>query len=509
MITVHAREALLIKQSKIPIAVRDEIIDKYRFRFYETKACEQCEFYEERMAQKDQHLEVCDQCAAFKGGADLAAPVIIGKTRYIKTPIGDALGLKKLLDKRGIAFKFKKHFPTTMMKRQIKFTGTLKDYQPAAVTAMVKKKRGILKAPPRSGKTVMAAAAICKIGRKTIIMASQREWLLGFKETFIGSPTQKALTNCRESQIGFARTYEDFLKYDICLVTVQTFYSAGGERLLRKIRDLCPVIVVDEVHTSAAPKYAKVLASLNCEYKLGLSGTPDRKDGRMKLTDTLMGPWVADIKVERLRPHVRLVRTGFVANYKGQVPWVRMVSALEKDPHRLKLIAQWAIRDAKNGHMVLIPFAQVTPIKALVMAINKLAGKELAFPFYGGLKKRDRDLYIENARKYKAKILVGNIKLLSTGTNIPRASALYETTLSSNAPNAEQRFSRILTPYDGKPQPIIRFFLDNTNVRRRCMSFEFYKVLKPSFKPVISETDSEVMKSYLANKDKSMARMEL
>ena len=123
-ITIHAREALLIRQNKIPLAVRDEIIEKYKFRFYEESACQNCEFLEDR------HCGTCDQCAAFKGGADLAAPVIIGKTRYIKTPIGDALGLKKLLDKRGIAFKFKKHFPTTMMKRQIKFTGTLKDYQP-------------------------------------------------------------------------------------------------------------------------------------------------------------------------------------------------------------------------------------------------------------------------------------------------------------------------------------------------------------------------------------------
>ncbi|WP_440705518.1 hypothetical protein, partial [Klebsiella pneumoniae] len=78
----------------------------------------------------------------------------------------------------------------------------LKDYQPAAVDAILKKKRGVLKAPPRSGKTVMGAAAVCRLGKKTIIMASQREWILGFQETFIGSDTQAALTNCRKTQIG-------------------------------------------------------------------------------------------------------------------------------------------------------------------------------------------------------------------------------------------------------------------------------------------------------------------
>lgn len=503
MITVHAREALLIKRASLPIAVQEKLIEKYKFRFYEDKACETCEFLPER------HCDICDNCAAFKGGADLAQPVKLGATEYIKTPIGDAAGLKKVLDTAEIEFKFKKHFPDTKFSRPIKFTGTLKAHQPPAVKAIIKKKRGVLRSPPRSGKTVMGAAAICQIGGKTIIMASQREWLLGFQETFIGSKTQKALTDCRKDKIGIAKTYEDFVKYDICLVTTQTFWSAKGKKLLRKVRDMFCCLFVDEVHTGAAPEYARVIAALNCEYKIGLSGTPSRKDGRYVLMRNLMGPLVADIHVERLRPHLRLVRTGFAANYKGQVPWVRMVSALEKDPRRLKLIAEWAIRDARNGHMVLIPFAQVTPIKALVMAINKIAGEELAFPFFGGLKKKDRDLNIENARKYKVKILVGNIKLLSTGTNIPRASALYEVTMSSNLENAEQRVSRILTPYDDKPTPILRVFLDDTNVRRRCLSHEFFQCIKPKFKPVISEKDDLILKGYLANKDKNLARMEL
>lgn len=365
-----------------------------------------------------------------------------------------------------------------------------------------------------SHNTVQFAAAITKIGKKTIILASQREWLKGFQETFIGSETQIALTNCKPSQIGFARKYEDFLKYDICLVTVQTFYSKAGQKLLEKIRDMFPVLGVDEIDTGAAPKYATVIASLNCQWKIGLTGTPSRKDGRFSIMRGLIGPNIYEATVERLRPHIRLVRTAYKPNYKGQVHWTRMVSAMEKNPQRLKLIAQWAVKDVNDGHMVLIPLSQVTPVKALVMAINKIAGKKIAYPFWGGLAgKKDskgrllRDVYINAARNYKIKVLVGTNQLIKRGTNIPRASAIYETYLSSNKENAEQRISRILTPWDDKPPPILRMFMDDFQVRKRCFAMEWYQVIKPVFKPVLSEQDRITFEQYL--KSKTMDKVKL
>lgn len=497
LVTAHAKDSFYIQSKKLPEALRERMIKDNTLLFFEEKACTPCEFLPERRASASGLSDQCEQCAAFKGGAALASQVKMGKNKYMKLPIGDSIYLKKVMDSAGIDFRVKEKFPVSPFKRPMKFTGIFKgQYQKDAANAIIKMKRGVIKAPPRSGKTVIASAAITKIGQKTIIMASQREWLLGFMETFIGSRTQVALTNCRPTQIGIAKKFEDFLKYDICLVTVQTFYSEAGQNLLRRIRNMFPVVVVDEIHTGAAPKYAQVLSQLNCKWKIGLSGTPSRKDGRFSIMRKLIGPNIYEAKVERLRPQVRLVRTQYTQNSKGRALWVRLVSALEKDPKRLKLIAQWAIKDAADSHMVLIPFAQVTPIKALVKAINIMAGKTIAYPFFGGLKKDDRDKYLQAARRYKIKILVGNIKLLSTGTNIPRASAIYEVTPSSNLENVEQRISRVLTPYEDKPTPIVRLFLDNMNIRKRCMSHEWFRCVLPKFRPIISDRDSIILKEW-------------
>ena len=507
VVTFHAKEAFYVRRKDIPHQVYKKIVQDYSFHFFSERACNDCELKEHRLKSETKLTPTCEECAAYLGGAVMAYDEKVKGVTYLKTPIGNHVPLKKHLAKAGIKYTVKRHHRDNPMKRKIRFTGTYRDkYQEEVVETIIEKKRGIIKSPPRSGKTVMGSAAVCKIGQKTLILASQREWLLGFQETFIGSKTQPALTNCRPSQIGICKTLADFESKDVCLATVQTFYNENGKRLLNKIKSKFGVVMIDEIQTGNAAEYAKVIAVLNAKVMIGLSGTPERKDQRDIIAEQLVGPILYEAKVEQLKGEVRLVRTEYSANTKGQQIWARMVGNLEKNPQRLKLIAKWAIKDAEAGHMILIPFTQVTPIKALVKAINMMAGKQIARPFYGGLKKPDRDKYIQAARNYKIKILVGNMRLLSTGTNIPRASCLYEVTLSSNIPQATQRFARILTPYEDKPRPLYRLFLDETSVRKRCMQNEFWKCLMPRFKPVIKDQDMTILKDYLSGKEEKIHR---
>ena len=392
--------------------------------------------------------------------------------------------------------------------RPIKFTGTLKPEQVEAVKVLKVRKRGVLRAPPRSGKTVMATALACEVQKKTLFIASQRDWLMGFQETFIGSKTQKPLTDLNPKRIKLCKTLEDFESHDICMATVQTFYSEAGEKLLRKLRDMFTVIVADEVHTSAADKYVRIMSKLNAKYMIGLSGTPDRKDGKYVLVENVVGPVIHEVKFAGVRPQIRLTRTKYTKTYKGQAQWAKVVSSLENDKKRLQLIAEQAIKDVKNGHLVMIPFAQVKPIATLVKLINELADEQIAFPFTGNLKKDVRDKTIQDAREYKIKVLVGTLKIMSTGINIPRASCLYEVTLSSNLPNATQRMRRVLTPMEDKPTPAIRYFLDAMSVRKNCMRAEYFGVLLPDIKPILTDEDRKLMQAYFSERESS-GRFEL
>jgi superfamily II DNA or RNA helicase len=267
------------------------------------------------------------------------------------------------------------------------------------------------------------------------------------------------------------------------------------------------VVIVDEAHFSAAPKFLGVIGKLNSRWFRMLTATPDRKDGKWKLIPEVIGPVDHEVKVDRLKPIVRLTVTKYKKVVKGRNSrWTTIVSNLENDKKRLELIAARAVKDVSNGHMILIPFSQIKPINKLVQLINERAGRNIAHAFTGSQAKI-RDELVQKAREYKIKVLVGQLKILSTGINIPRASMLYEVMLSSNMVNAEQRMMRILTAHEGKPSPAIRFFLDDFSIRRNCMRNEVFNVLYPKLKPIISEKTKELFDAYL--KGKTNVRAEL
>lgn len=493
---VYVRDGVYIPIKNVTSEQKDEVKRRFEKDFYKKElACEKCDYFSERPC------DICDSCANFGGTLKLHRKVEIKGKKFLRLPFGDMKGVQKIFGDVIPIYKLDE----VPMKRQIKFTAELRDYQEAASKAMRKSHGGVLKSPPRTGKTVMSAHVVCKLGLKTLILASQRDWLENFYETFVGSDTQVAMTNAKTKRVGFAKTVDDFKKYDVALATYQTFLSESGKKKLEKIKRMFSVLVVDEVQTVPANEFSVVVNQLQCLYKFGLSGTPQRKDGREWTAYKLMGPVVYETQVDKLVPEVQIKKT----ELRGVMPktWVYMVKKIECDPARLKLIAEEAIKDVKLGHGVMIPMAGITPIKALTDAINQMVGKRnYAAAFYGAIPKQKRKDIIERARNYKTKVVVGNTRLLSTGINIPRLSMLYEVTPSSNQPKAEQRFSRVLTPMEGKPQPVIKYFLDDIDVRRSCIRSEFFGTLYPQFRPKMNPDVKDKFYNYMQGHAKNKQR---
>src|ERR1700737_3777036 len=175
---VIEREAFFIKKSDLKEQDVKKLVNKNTFIFTEEKACSTCEWNDDRLASETKMSSQCGTCAAFLGGVSLAKEVKVGKNTYLSLPAGDRKGMETILAGNDIVYKSKRE--EIPFKRPIKFIGTLKDFQEEAVQAIIKKKYGVVKAPPRSGKTVLSTAAVCRIGMKTIILAAQREWLGGF-----------------------------------------------------------------------------------------------------------------------------------------------------------------------------------------------------------------------------------------------------------------------------------------------------------------------------------------
>lgn len=502
-IRVYRDAGYLINVKSLSQENIDDATQMFTYSFYDEGGCNRCELLEQR------HCETCDNCPSFMGKRQLAKVVEREGHQLLSLPYGATAKVRaflKSLDREYVAID--RHPEPTPFSRPIHLLPTikLKDFQQEALEVILKKRKGLIEAPPRSGKTVIGAAAICAIGSKTLIIASQREWLNQFRETFIGSETAMRFTNAQTRQIAFCKTYEEFEDTDICLATPQQFMNERGKALLQRIKALFTVIVLDEAHLAPALETSRVLAVFNATYRIGLTATPARKQQDLiNIIFDLFGPVIYKAEVERLVPRVEVLETGLEFNLGKSGDFTRFVNKMEYSKKRIEMIAKRVCKAVEEGHMVLVPVLRVRAVTLLVKAINEYAEVYLAKPFHGQLHKKVRDATVNDARTYKTKVLVGNVRLLSTGLNIPRASCLLESALSSNIPNAEQRTARILTPYEDKPDPLIIYVLDNSDVMRSTRRKEWWNCVQPKFKPRMSKATRDHLMNWFANKatDKS------
>lgn len=508
IIPIYKSEAFLIPVKYLSGDDIQKAKDQFTYRFYQENKCKKCENLQDR------HSDICDACDAFTGMRQTAKVVEKGGRSFLSMPVGASKGVKRWLRRTGHIDNYEvkvRHPEPIPFRRRIKMIRKPYPYQLEAADVMVKKKRGILKSAPRTGKTVMATEVICRIGAKTLIFGSQLDWLKQFRATFIGTKDpetgewkKEPFTNARPSQIKICKTLEDFEKTDICLCTFSQFMSKKSKALLEKVREMFTVVVCDEVHYSPALQTSRILARFNAEYFYGLSGTVERKvTDEIQITHDLVGPIIHETTVDRMKPRLVPFFTGikFADPKGGQAGMTYFQSKLESSTPRREMLIKEAIRYAKAGHLVLIPLTRVNSILKWTQEINREVERAgFAMPFFGGMKKAKRDEVLELARDYKCRILVGNIALLSTGLDIPRASCLFEVAMTANTPKCEQRLSRILTPMhgEGKPDPLIVYVLDDSDLMRKCRRSEYWNCVIPRFSPEISNEDRKRITSYFA-----------
>ena len=182
------------------------------------------------------------------------------------------------------------------------------NYQARAVRDILELgwRRGCYKAPPRSGKTRVAAAiidslpkyrpALFLVDKKELVQQSVEalEEVLGYKVGALGGGY-----TCSPSQ--------DLRQPGVLVATVQTLNSRLMEwgEWLSKVK-LC---ICDEVHHFQAPTNVKLLHYLQTVWRVyGLSGTPYTNNGRDLVLEGAVGPVIAETSYEELIAADRLTR---------------------------------------------------------------------------------------------------------------------------------------------------------------------------------------------------------
>ena len=163
--------------------------------------------------------------------------------------------------------------PFPIIKDKIK----LRDYQEEAVKAWLKTKRGIIVLPTGAGKTQVALKIISLLKVPTLIIVPTIDLINQWREKII-----KYL----DFEPGVIGGGEDSLK-GITVITYDSAYTRAEE-----LGNKFLLLIFDEVHHLPSEGYSTMAQLFAAPYRLGLTATPEREDGRHELYPILVGPIV-------------------------------------------------------------------------------------------------------------------------------------------------------------------------------------------------------------------------
>jgi len=495
------RGAVINSKINIPAKGIDQskLHKHYLVRLFRESGCQKCPLLPLRFTVE------CSTCPNFTAEIQLWRDKVVNGVPYIAMP---PCNLERLQDVLDIKLKdIDDRRPIIKLPYKLKFVGKLHEGQiddgrqtvdqKGIVATWLKTKEGIIQAAPRSGKTVMAVAITCDLNVKTLIICDKIDLLKQFYKTFMGDPKKgrPAMTNIPELQtkkrpiIGIVENLKDLDKYDICLVNYQKFIrkETALKRIQEHLKGEYTLLIGDEIHGAAATAFSKFLSRLDCKWRLGLSATPFRKDGRSILLPALIGPVVARAQAQALIPKISLVETGVKSKYSHKM-WVFAMKYLANHEERTELIINQIMRDHKKGHKcIIIPVDFKAHAFQLQRKINLRAIEEglqenFAEVFHRGCK---RDEILLRADQGKIPVLIGIRSMIKQGIDLSAPSCIYivvpmSAVMGVGAPMFYQLATRVATWEKGKIQPEIKIFIDGISFSTGCFRGLFIKEIKPN-----------------------------
>ena len=197
-------------------------------------------------------------------------------------------------------------FPEKVCMPKLQAKLLLRDNQIPVAEAALKAFRnsggGILQLFTGAGKTVLALYLVCQLQVKTLIIVHKSVLLSQWKERI-----NEFIPNARVGIIQAKKVDTD--DKDVIIGSLQSLamkeYDAG-------LMDDIELVVCDECHHFGAEVFSRALPKVGARYTLGLSATPDRKDGLTKVFKAHLGDVI--YKMERQSPQTIVKRVVFHSN---------------------------------------------------------------------------------------------------------------------------------------------------------------------------------------------------
>ena len=287
------------------------------------------------------------------------------------------------------------------------------------------------------GKTFTALAIAAKLGQKTLVVTHtvslRTQWEKEIRKVFGIEP-------------GIIGSGKYDISPPIVVGNIQTLYKLRG-----KIEKEFGTIIIDECHHIPANTFSKLVDASYARYKIGLSGTVQRKDGKHVIMPDYFGHTkFTPPKENYMEPTIEVIQTKIRFMDGAKIPWANRINDLVRQEEYGKLICFLAAAYRKQGHKVLLLSDRVYFLKR----VKETLGEHCEL-ITGEVPLAEREKKIERVQSGKVDILLGTQSIFSEGISVNPLSCLILATPVSNTPLLTQLVGRVIREYPGKIDPVV------------------------------------------------------
>ena len=299
------------------------------------------------------------------------------------------------------------------------FAGSLREDQEAAVTAILEHDTGILCAPTAFGKTVAAAALIARRGVNTLVLVHRTDLLRQWQERlqmFLG------LGKGAVGSIGGGKVKPTGV---IDIAVMQSLSRQG--QVSDQVKSYGQVIV-DECHHLSAFSFETILKHVRAKYVLGLTATPERRDGQHPIIFMQCGPIRHTASRATSAPDDLMVETRLLPaqiNLPEGAGIQDVFRHLAENIERTELIGLEVDKAFNQGRKVLVLTERTDHLSAIEAA---LAGRiQNLFTLHGRISKKQRIALTDELAALPPdvpRVLLATGKLIGEGFDHPPLDTL-------------------------------------------------------------------------------------
>ena len=306
-----------------------------------------------------------------------------------------------------------------------KFKFTLRDDQAEVVDNV--EDSCLINANPSWGKTFCGIAIACKLKQKTLVVvhteALRKQWIAEVEKTL----------GIKAGEIGGRKNNN---KPSIVIATMQSLKNRMTE-----VQGIYGTIILDECHHLPASVFKNIIDACRARYKIGLSATLWRKDGKHVMLKDYTGTVLFQPKDNnRVQSEIIIVNSGIKFSSESGRPWALRVNDLMEDQEYFNLVVNLSKAQAEIGHKVLTVGDRVEFLENCGDMLDNFQ------TIVGSTTNREIDLVNYDG-------VFGSSKIFSEGVNQPAWSSLIMAMPINNRALLKQLLGRIERPFDGKLKP--------------------------------------------------------